>query len=48
VLKERGLPGLGMGITTADFHIAGRSALATERLKRRVRKDIPLGPRCFK
>ena len=43
-----GLPGLGRGITSASFHIAGTSALATEWLKRVVRKRMPLGPRCLR
>jgi hypothetical protein len=36
VLRERGFPGLGTGIITADFQIAGKFALLTEKLNRCV------------
>jgi hypothetical protein len=40
VLMDAGLPGLVMGITKGFFHIDGMLALATERLKRAVKKVI--------
>ena len=48
VLRVRGLPGLGTGRIRACFQMAGRLAWARERLKRWVRKEIALGPRCLR
>jgi hypothetical protein len=44
-LLDCGLPGLGMVMIVADFHMAGMSALARDRLKRSVRYWMPLGPK---
>ena len=42
MLMLEGLLGLRMGIMRVCFHKAGRFELGRERLKR----EIPLGPRC--
>ena len=48
VPTEVSLPGFGIGMINADFHIAGIGQVVTERLKRAVMYSIALGPRFFK
>ena len=45
---SEGLPGFGIGITSAVFQIAGMTASLTERLNKLVRNSIPLSPRCLR
>ena len=48
VPTEVSMPGVGIGMISEDFHIAGIRQVVTERLKRVVMYSMALGPRFFK